>query len=116
MLEHRNFVKKLVFAVETLPVNLVVGGAGDGVCSRSCCSAGSCWQSRHELPATIVWLPLLLIPQVLFTAGLSWFLAGLGVFVRDLGQIIGFLLTIWFFPTPICYPETSAAAAAATLF
>ena len=53
----------------------------------------------------MLWLPVLLIPQVLFTAGLAWFLAGLGAFVRDLGQIIGFLLTIWFFLTPICYRE-----------
>ena len=55
--------------------------------------------------ALVLWLPALLIPQLLFTAGLSWFLAALGVFVRDLGQIMGFLMTIWFFVTPICYPE-----------
>ena len=35
---------------------------------------------------------------------MSWFLAALGVFVRDLGQIIGFLLTIWFFITPDLLP------------
>jgi len=53
----------------------------------------------------VLWLPLLLVPQVLFTAGVSWFLAALGAFFRDLGQIMGFLMTIWFFMTPICYPE-----------
>ena len=58
----------------------------------------------------MLWLPVLLVPQMLFTAGVSWFLAALGVFVRDLGQIIGFLLTIWFFLTPICYPEKSLGA------
>jgi len=35
------------------------------------------------------------------------FLAALGVFFRDVGQLIGFLLTLWFFVTPICYPEAS---------
>ena len=61
-----------------------------------------------EVPLTVLavlWLPVLVVPQVLFTAGISWFLAGLGAFVRDLGQVIGFLLTVWFFMTPICYPE-----------
>ena len=29
----------------------------------------------------------------------------MGAFVRDLGQMIGFVLTVWFFVTPICYPE-----------
>jgi len=59
-----------------------------------------------------VWLPVLLIPQILFTTGLSWFLAGLGAYVKDLGQVIGFVLTIWFFMTPICYPEKDMLAKA----
>ncbi len=58
------------------------------------------------MPSSVVWLPVLIVPQLLLAAGLCWFLAALGVFVRDLGQIIGFLLTLWFFLTPICYPET----------
>ncbi len=36
---------------------------------------------------------------------MAWFLAALGAFVRDLGQIISFVMTIWFFITPICYAE-----------
>lgn len=104
VLEHRNFVKKLVFAVETLPVNLVVSGLVTELFAVLL-YCGFLLAIRHSLPLTILWLPLLLIPQVLFTAGVTWFLAGLGAFVRDLGQIIGFLLTVWFFATPICYPE-----------
>jgi lipopolysaccharide transport system permease protein len=106
MLEHRNFVKKLVFAVETLPVNLVASGlVSEFFAVILFC--GFLLAARHGVPSSIVWLPALLVPQVLLTAGLTWFLAALGVFVRDLGQILGFLLTIWFFATPICYPETS---------
>jgi lipopolysaccharide transport system permease protein len=105
MLEHRNFVKKLVFAVETLPVNLVVAGLITEIFAIAL-YCGFLLAIRHALPPSILWLPLLLIPQLLFTAGLSWFLAALGVFVRDLGQIMGFVLTLWFFLTPICYPET----------
>jgi lipopolysaccharide transport system permease protein len=61
----------------------------------------------------MLYLPLLAIPQILLTAGLCWFLAALGVFVRDLAQINGYLLTIWFFVTPICYPESQLAVAVA---
>ena len=39
----------------------------------------------------------------------------LGVFVRDLGQIMGFLLTLWFFLTPICYSESAIPAGAARI-
>lgn len=114
MLEHRNFVKKLVFAVETLPVNLVVSG----LVSELFAVALFCvflLAVRGGVPPSVVWLPALLVPQVLFTAGVAWFLAALGVFVRDLGQIMGFVLTLWFFVTPICYPETSLPPSAALL-
>ncbi|HTS24765.1 MAG TPA: ABC transporter permease [Bryobacteraceae bacterium] len=106
MLEHRNFVKKLVFAVETLPVNLVVAG----LVSELFAILLYCvflLVVRRGVPPAVFWLPVMVVPQLLFTAGLSWFLAALGVFVRDLGQILGYLLTIWFFATPICYPEDS---------
>ena len=106
MIEHRNFVKKLVFPLETLPVNLVLAGAVTQVfalaifVSRTAGRAGS-------VPSSVFWLPVLIVPQLLLAAGLCWFLSALGVFVRDLGQIIGFLLTLWFFLTPICYAESA---------
>ncbi|HLI86721.1 MAG TPA: ABC transporter permease [Bryobacteraceae bacterium] len=106
LIEHRNFIKKLVFAVETLPVNLVISG----LVSEAFAIVLYCVflvGSRGAAPWTVLWLPALIVPQILFTAGVAWFLSALGVFLRDLGQIIGFLLTLWFFLTPICYPETS---------
>jgi lipopolysaccharide transport system permease protein len=106
LLEHRNFVKKLVFPVEILPVNLVAAGLVSELFGLGLFSAAF-WLARGSLPASVIWLPALLIPQVLFTAGICWFLAAMGVFVRDLGQVIGFVLTLWFFLTPICYPEAS---------
>jgi len=114
MLEHRNFVKKLVFAVETLPVNLVVSG----LVSEMFAVVLFCvflLAVRGGVPPAVIWLPALLVPQVLFTAGVAWFLAALGVFVRDLGQVMGFVLTLWFFLTPICYPEASLPPSAALL-
>ena len=103
--DHRNFVKKLVFPVETLPVNLVVSGLVSEAVMLVLFAVGLAL-TRHHVPATVAWLPLFLAPQILFTLGVCWFLAALGVFVRDLGQVIGFILTIWFFITPICYPES----------
>jgi lipopolysaccharide transport system permease protein len=114
ILEHRNFVKKLVFAVETLPVNLVVSGLVTELFAVAL-YCGFLLAIRHRIPPAILWLPLLIVPQILFTAGVSWFLAALGAFVRDLGQIIGFVLTVWFFMTPICYPEKQLLARAPLL-
>jgi lipopolysaccharide transport system permease protein len=104
VLEHRNFVKKLVFPVETLPVNLALAGLVTQAFAIGVFTI--LLAARGTLPSTVLWLPALLIPQFLFTLGLCWFLAALGAYVRDLGQVMGFLLTLWFFLTPICYPET----------
>jgi lipopolysaccharide transport system permease protein len=106
MIEHRNFVKKLVFPVETLPVNLVAAGFVSQVFAILLFLVIALI-ARESVPDSVVWLPVLIIPQLLFTAGVTWFLAALGVFFRDLAQINGFLLTLWFFLTPICYPESS---------
>ena len=106
ILEHRNFVKKLIFPLATLPVNQVFAGLVTEVFAFVVFLA-ALFAVRGGLPGSVLWLPVLLIPQLLFTMGVSWFLAALGVFVRDLGQIMGFLLTLWFFITPICYPESS---------
>jgi lipopolysaccharide transport system permease protein len=109
MVEHRNFIKKLVFPVEILPVTPVFASLLTGFYALLVFVAGLLI-ARGTFPVYLPALVLLLAPQVLFTLGMAWFLAALGVFVRDLGQIIGFLLTLWFFLTPICYPEASLPA------
>ena len=106
VLEHRTFVKKLVFTLDTLSVNHVLSGLLTEVFALVV-FLGFLIALRHHVPVTVAWLPVLLIPQLMFTLGLCWFLAATGVFVRDLAQVIGFLLTLWFFVTPICYPEQS---------
>jgi lipopolysaccharide transport system permease protein len=106
MVEYRGFIRKLVFPVETLPVNLVVSGLVTeffGVILFLI----ALLLVRGHLSATVIFLPALVIPQILLTAGICWFLAALGVFVRDLAQINGYLLTVWFFITPICYDEAN---------
>jgi lipopolysaccharide transport system permease protein len=114
ILEHRNFVRKLVFAVETLPVNLAASGLVTGLFAVVLFCV-FLLIVRHGIPASVLWLPVLLIPQLLFTTGLSWLLAALGAFIKDLGQIMGFVMTIWFFVTPICYPEDSLPPEAVTV-
>jgi len=109
VLEHRGFVKRLVFPVEVLPVNLTLAGLvtqGFALGIFLIFLAAT----NGSVPLTALWLPVLIVPQALLTAGLAWFLAALGVFVRDLGQVLGYLLTVWFFATPICYPEEALPA------
>jgi lipopolysaccharide transport system permease protein len=104
-----NFVKKLVFPVEILPVTQTLAALVTEMFALAVFLV-MLVAARGAVPATALWLPALIVPQVLLTLGLGWLLAATGAFVRDLGQVIGFLLTLWFFLTPICYPEASLPA------
>jgi len=114
MIEHRSFIRKLVFPVETLPVNLVASGLVTEFFGLTLFIA-ALFIIRGRVPPTVLYLPLILIPQILFTAGIAWFLAALGVFVRDLGQVIGYLITVWMFLTPIFYSEDQLPRIAANI-
>jgi lipopolysaccharide transport system permease protein len=111
IVDHRNFVKKLVFPVEILPVTHVISGLVTAAFAMGVFLVGLL-AARGTVPMAVLWLPAILIPQLLLTLGSCWALAAVGVFARDLGQINGFLLTLLFFLTPICYPESSLPPAA----
>jgi len=104
--EHRNYVKKIVFPLEILNVSHVLSAlAAQGVALIVLLAI--ILMFKGTFPATLAWFPLLIVPQVLMTLGVAWIFSALGVFLRDLGQITGFLLTLVFFITPICYPESA---------
>ena len=53
---------------------------------------------------TAIFLPLVVLPLVIFTMGLSWFLASTGVYLRDVGQTVGIFTSVLMFLSPIFYP------------
>ena len=98
-----NYVKKVIFPLEILP--WVSFGAAlfhffvsFGVWLLFyCCIFG--------LPQPTIFLfPLILLPLAMLVMGLSWFLAALGVFLRDVSQVVGIVITISMFLSPIFYP------------
>ncbi len=106
ILENSNFVKRVVFPLEILPLNLTLSGLVTELFALLI-FFGAVLGAGRELGWTALYFPLILLPQVLLTAGVCWFLAALGVFLRDIGQVMGFILTVWFFTTPICYPASA---------
>lgn len=104
ILDNANFVKKLVFPTQILPVNMMLSALlTEGI--GMIIFVLAIFMFRHSLHSTIVFLPLVLIPQVLLTLGLGWILASFTVFIRDLANFIHLILTAWLFLTPIFYPE-----------
>ncbi len=59
---------------------------------------------NHTLPWTIVFFPLVLLPLIFASLGAAWFLAALGVFMRDIGQITGVFTTVLMFLSAVFYP------------
>ncbi len=102
---HANLVKRVVFPLETLPVAQALS-ALTGQLFGTLALLAATLLLRHELHLTILWLPVLLAPQLLATLGAAWFVASLGVFVRDTAQALGLILMAWMYLTPIIYPET----------
>ncbi|ABE29199.1 ABC-2 type transporter family protein [Paraburkholderia xenovorans LB400] len=106
VLGNANYVKKVVFPLEIL-CWVSLGSA----LFHALVSCGVLLVAmvviRHTMPWTVVLFPLVLIPFVLGVIGLSWALAAFGVFVRDIGQLMGMVTTILMFLTPIFYPVTS---------
>jgi len=96
------YVKKVVFPLEVLPcvpVAAAVFQAGVGFALLFLALA-----VHQGLPVTALLLPVVLAPLVILLLGLSWFLAALGVYVRDVPHIMGMALTVALFLSPVFYP------------
>lgn len=98
-----NYVKKVVFPLEIL--SWVALGS---VLFHSLVSLFVLLLTQfilnQSLPWTIVFFPLVLLPLILASLGAAWFLAAIGVFVRDVGQITGVMTTILMFLSAVFYP------------
>ena len=109
ILANVNYVKKVVFPIEILPV-IVMGGA----LFHSLISLGVLLVAfllfNGYLQWTAVFIPLVLLPLIILTVGLAWMLASLGVFLRDIGQTIGIITTVLTFLSPVFYPVTAVPA------
>ena len=103
VLANANFVKKVVFPLETLPV--VALGASLFHAAISLCVWFVAYLIVFGLPPiSALLLPLAFLPLALFVLGVSWALASLGVYLRDVSQLIVILTTMLMFLSPIFYP------------
>ena len=103
MLENVSYIKKVVFPLEILPwVSMQVALFNAAV---SLLILLIFYLAVHGLPpVTVLFLPVILFPFVLLIVGLGWFLASVGVFLRDVQPLVGVLTTMLMFLSPIFYP------------
>ncbi len=107
MLENVSYIKKVVFPLDILAWVALASNLFHAAVSLAI------WLVIHLLfvgvpPWTAILLPLVLLPLCLFTLGATWLLASLGVFLRDLRQVVPVLTTMLMFLSPIFFPRTAA--------
>ena len=103
ILSNANYVKKVIFPLEILPW-VVFGAALFHAVVSIVVWLGAFVLLYGFLHPTVFLLPLILVPLALLTMGVSWMLASLGVFLRDVAQFIGIVTTVLMFLSPIFYP------------
>ncbi|WFO52666.1 ABC transporter permease [Aeromonas veronii] len=103
ILTNQSYVKKVVFPLETLP--FVICGAALVNLIISLIVWVLFYIFLFGIPHIEVLLfPVILLPLMFMTVGITYILSSLGVFLRDLGQFISVVLTAMMFLSPIFYP------------
>lgn len=102
IVSNTNYVKKVVFPLETFPIIALGSALVNAIINyllvilfQLFLGGGISW--------TILLLPLVILPTILLTLGLAWFLSSIGVFLRDIGQIIGIAVQALMLLSPILY-------------
>jgi lipopolysaccharide transport system permease protein len=106
ILSNVNYVKKVVFPLEILPVVSILSS-----CFHTLVSIGVLILFRlivgSGFSLTTVLFPFIIAPLLFLSLGISWFLAALGVYLRDVSQTIGLIMTALMFLSPIFFPITA---------
>lgn len=106
ILHHANYVKKVVFPLPLLPV-MVVATALFFFAVQLAVLLLVMVVAGQGVPLTVIYVPLVIAPLLLLCLGLGWLVASVGVFIRDLQHLMGLLVMILLFLSPIFYPASA---------
>ena len=99
-----NLIKKVLFPAEILPVVNVLANMVHFFLGLPILVVFLVAYRHPPDPWDLVWFPVAVLVQLVFTAALGLVLSALAVHFRDVRDILANLLTLWFFATPIIYP------------
>ena len=101
-----NYVKRVVFPLEILPVVSLGAALFHSLVSLMVLLIAFV-AFNHFLYWTIIFLPLVLLPLVIISLGFAWMFASLGVFLRDVGQTVGIFTMVLMYISPVFFPITA---------
>ncbi|MGD9943371.1 MAG: ABC transporter permease [Burkholderiaceae bacterium] len=103
VLNNANYVKKTLFPLEILPW-VALGSALFHCAASLIVLLVAQWLLNGSLPGTVWLFPLVVLPLAIGSLGAAWFLASLGVYARDVGQVAAILTMVLMFLSPVFYP------------
>lgn len=98
-----NLIKKIIFPAEVLPVVAVVSNGVNFVLGLPIYFLFWLIFKPEGLSWHVLWLPVVIAVQFVFSLGLGLFLAALTVHYRDVRDLLANVLTLWFFASPVIY-------------
>jgi lipopolysaccharide transport system permease protein len=98
-----NLIKKVLFPAEVLPIVSVLSNMVHFFLGLLILAAFFIGLQYTPDWSDLIWFPLVVVIQLIFTTGLALVLAALTVHFRDIRDLLSNLLTFWFFATPIIY-------------
>ncbi len=102
ILDNKNLVTKVIFPLEILPIVAVLSGMVQFGVSLFVLMVGVLLV-YGSLSWTALFIPLLFLPYAVLLVGIGWFLAALGVYIRDISQMSSVFATILLFVSPVFY-------------
>jgi ABC-type polysaccharide/polyol phosphate export permease len=103
-----NLIKKVLFPAEVLPIVTVLANMVHFFLGLPILAAFLLYYQRPLDPIELLWFPVIVLVQLVVLLGLGLLVSALTVHFRDLKDILGNVLTLWFFATPIIYPMQQA--------
>jgi lipopolysaccharide transport system permease protein len=99
-----NYVKKIIFPVELLPMVPLGAASVQAIVSFLILMLALGW--IDSLNTSLILYPVILLPVLLLALGVSWFLASWGVFIKDVAQVVPVLVQMLFFLSPVLYSSS----------
>jgi lipopolysaccharide transport system permease protein len=98
-----NLIKKVLFPAEVLPIVSVLSNMVHFCLGLTILAGFMVWNGHYPELAEVVWFPVIVAVQLVFTLALALILAAFTVHFRDIRDLLSNMLTFWFFGTPIIY-------------
>ena len=98
-----NLIKKVMFPAEILPIVTVLSNLVHFLFGLIILVIFLIYFQAPLHPLELLWFPVVVVVQLVLTLGFALILSALTVHFRDIKDILGNVMTLWFFATPIIY-------------